>query len=186
MPETAVTELPAKTLGLSRGREIAFGGVFGAAALVLPVLFHAVHLGPIFMPMYIPLVILPFFVGPLVSCVVAASIPLLSALLTGMPPLFPPVAPLMAVELAVMAVLLAVARMHRPATPTLVVLVPVLLLGRALHVGLVYLISLWLELPAAYVAGLSLLSGWPGILLMLLIVPPVARMNRIVGPGHGK
>ena len=42
-------------------RELAYSGVFGAAALLLPVLFHLVRLGAVFMPMYLPLVALAFF-----------------------------------------------------------------------------------------------------------------------------
>lgn len=167
-----------------RGREIAFGGLFGAAALVLPVLFHLVHLGHVFMPMYLPLMALPFFVGPAVAILVAALVPMLSALLTGMPPLFPPVAPVMSLELACMAGLVALVRRYRPSLPVLALLVPVLLFGRVLHVALVYAIALWLELPADYLAGLSFLAGWPGVVVMILVVPPVTKLRRLTGGGH--
>ncbi|MFO7652386.1 MAG: ECF transporter S component, partial [Candidatus Krumholzibacteriia bacterium] len=59
-------------------RELAFCGLFGAAALLLPVLFHVVHLGRLFMPMYLPLVALAFFVRPLPAAVTALMTPLLS------------------------------------------------------------------------------------------------------------
>lgn len=156
-------------------RELAICGLFGAAALLLPLLFHLVHLGRIFMPMYLPLVALGFFVRPLPAAVTALIVPLLSGALTGMPPFYPPVAICMAVELATMAALIAAAVQHWPRANEWLVLAPVLLLGRALYVGLVYLISLAVELPAAFMAGLSLLSGWPGIILMLVVLPPLAR-----------
>ncbi len=159
-------------------RELAFCGVFGACALLLPVLFHLVRLGHVFMPMYVPLVALAFFVRPLPAAVTAFVTPLLSGAATGMPPFYPPVAPCMALELAVMAALIAAVVAWRPSANQWLVLLPVLLLGRVLYVGLVYVFSRWIELPAAFMAGLSLLSGWPGMVLMAVVVPPVARLRR--------
>lgn len=158
------------------GRDLAFGGLFGAAALVFPFFFHLLHLGHVFMPMYIPLMALPFFVRPTVASLVGCIVPLLSGLITGMPPFFPPVAPVMAVELACMAGLLSALRRWRPAVPVLFHLVPVLVLGRIVNTALLYLSSLWLELPAAFLAGISFVSGWPGIILMLIVLPPIARL----------
>ena len=87
--------------------DLAYCGVFGAAALLLPVLFHLVHLGRVLMPMYLPLVTLPFFVKPLPAAVTAAVAPVLSGAVTGMPPFYPPVAVMIAVELAFMAAVLS-------------------------------------------------------------------------------
>lgn len=162
-------------------RDLAFCGVFGAAALVLPALFHVVQLGHVFMPMYLPLVALAFFVRPLPAAVTAGIIPLLSGAVTGMPPFYPPVAVFMAVELAAMAGLIAALVTWRPGVNEWYVLIPVLLLGRVLYVGLVYAFSLIVELPAGLLAGLSFLKGWPGILLMIAAVPPVARIRRTPG-----
>ncbi|HSQ74575.1 MAG TPA: hypothetical protein VLT13_03415, partial [Bacteroidota bacterium] len=77
----------------SPGRELAYGGLFGAAALVIPFFFHLLHLGHLFMPMYIPLIALAFFVRPVVASLAGFIVPVLSGLTTGMPPFFPPVAP---------------------------------------------------------------------------------------------
>ncbi len=163
-------------------RDLAFCGLFGAAALLLPVLFHLLHLGHVFMPMYLPLVTLAFFVRPLPAAVTALATPLLSAFMTGMPPLFPPIAVFMSLELAAMAALIAAVSARRPQTNPYAVLVPVLLLGRAFYVGLVYVFSLVIDLPAAFMAGLSLLSGWPGVILMIAVIPVIVRTaGRAVG-----
>ena len=37
---------------------------------------------------------------------------------------------------------------------------------------------------AGFVAGLSLLSGWPGLILMLVVVPPLVRIMK-KGGAHG-
>ena len=159
-------------------RELAFCGLFGAAALMLPVIFHALHLGRIFMPMYLPLLALAYFVRPLPAAVTAIVTPLLSGAVTGMPPFFPPVAVFMALELSVMASLIAWVCTRWPRANEWLVLVPTLLLGRVLYVGLVYLFSLFIDLPAGLIAGLSFLSGWPGIILMIAAVPAMARGSR--------
>jgi hypothetical protein len=157
---------------------MAFCGLFGAAALLLPVLFHILHLGHIFMPMYLPLVALAFFVRPIPATATAFITPLLSGAVTGMPPFYPPVALFMAIELALMAGLIAFIYGKRPNLNERLVLVPVLILGRVLYVGLVYLFSRFIDLPAQFMAGVSLLSGWPGIILMVVAVPFIAKTGR--------
>ena len=164
-------------------RELAYCGLFGAAALLLPLLFHLIRLGHVFMPMYLPLVALAFFVRPLPAAVTALIVPLLSGAVTGMPPFYPPVAVFMSIELAVMAALIAALVAWRPWLNEWLVLVPVLLLGRILYVGLVYAFSLVIQLPAGFMAGLSLLTGWPGVILMVLTVPPVARIRDVKRKG---
>lgn len=159
-------------------RDLAFCGLFGAAALLLPSLFHLIQLGRIFMPMYLPLMFLPFFVRPLPAALTALLTPLFSALLTGMPPLFPPVALAMSLELALMAGLLSIVARRFPAANEWLLLVPVLILGRAVSVGLSWLFALAMELPAAFLASVSFVSGWPGILLMCAVIPPLVRPRR--------
>lgn len=159
-------------------RELAFGGLFGAAAIALPALFHMVQLGHVFMPMYIPLMALPFFARWGVAGMTAVLVPLLSALITGMPPLMPPVAPVMSAELACMAVCVALLRRRWPASPPILFLAPVLVAGRFLNAGLMYLASTAFQLPAGFTAGLSFLAGWPGVLLMLIVIPPIALLAR--------
>ena len=159
-------------------RDLAFSGLFGAAALLLPVLFHLVHLGHVFMPMYLPLVTLAYFSRPLPAAVTAFVTPLLSAAVTGMPPFFPPVALFMAIELSMMCGLIAALYDRWPKLNEWAVLVPTLMLGRGLYVGLVYLFSTVIHLPAGFMAGVSFVSGWPGILLMIAVVPGIARAGR--------
>jgi len=159
-------------------RELAYCGMLGAAALLLPILFHLVHLGSAFMPMVLPLCVLPFFVRPLPAATTAALVPLLSGALTGMPPFFPPVALFMSIELAVMTTIIAFIVRRWPKVNEWLALIPVLLLGRAVYAALVYGCSLVIDLPAGVVAGMSLLRGLPGLVLITVVVPPVARLRR--------
>lgn len=163
-----------------KNREIAYCGLFGAAALLLPVLFHLVHLGQIFMPMYLPLVALAFFVRPGMSALTAMIVPLLSGAVTGMPPFYPPVAPIMSAELALMAGIIGTVRLMIPRVWTLSVLIPALVIGRLVNTGLMYLAADLMGLPATFVAGVSFLSGWPGIILMIVVIPAIVSRQRIV------
>ena len=160
-----------------RNRELAYCGLFGAAALLLPVLFHLIHLGHMFMPMYLPLVALAFFVRPGMAALTAVLVPLISGAATGMPPYYPPIAPVMAVELAAMAVMIGICRLFFPRSPALVVLIPALVFGRAINAGLMYLVAGCMKLPAAFVAGISFLSGWPGMILMLVVIPAIVKLS---------
>lgn len=159
-------------------REIALCGVFGAAGLLLPVLFHMVQLGKVFMPMYLPLVTLAFLVRPAAAAATALVTPLLSMALTGMPPAFPPIAFVMASELALMAALTAAAAERRPRLHPLPVLLVVLALGRLYYFGAMLLLARWLQLPAVFVAGLSVVAGWPGVVLMLVTIPSIVAAAR--------
>jgi len=154
--------------------ELAYGGLFGAAALTLPVVFHAVHLGHVFMPMYFPLMTLPFLVGPKISAATALAIPVLSGLVTGMPPFYPPVALFMSAELTIMAAL-ASWWYHRRQTKVIVVLVAVLVLGRVVSGATGYLLGLIVDLPARFTSILSVVRGWPGLILMIVGIPPLVR-----------
>lgn len=175
---------PLGEAALSAG-ELAFCGLFGAAALLFPVVFHMVRLGHIFMPMYLPLVTLAFFVRPLPAAATALVVPVLSGAVTGMPPFYPPVAVFMSLELTAISALIAAVTARRPKVKIRLVLFPALLFGRVLYVGLVYVFSLAVELPAGFLAGLSFLSGWPGIVLMMVVVPPVVGLRRERGrPGR--
>jgi niacin transporter len=157
-------------------RELAYAGLFGAAAMLLPVLFHLVHLGSLFLPMYLPLMVLAFLVRPLPAALTALITPLLSSAATGMPPFYPPMAAFMAIELGLMTALLAWVRGRWPRTNPWLLLAGILALGRAIHLGLVYACASAFALPAAFVAEVSFLAGWPGMLLMLGTVPAIVRI----------
>ena len=159
-----------------RMRDHAYCGLFGALSLALPTLFHALGLaGPMFLPMYWPLVTLAFLVPTGRAMLVAASVPLASSVLTGMPLLWPPLVAVMSVELAVQVGLAGA--LGRPRTGfasmgrIFLALVFVLVLGRFLHAGGVWLLAQRFQLPAGALAGASFLAGWPGVAAMLVFVP---------------
>jgi hypothetical protein len=160
-------------------RDAAFAGVFGASALLLPVVFHLLHFGSLFLPMYLPLMALGLAAGPRAAAGTGVFVPLLSALLTGMPPFSPPIAPAMSMEIGLMAGTFAFLRRRSPDFPVWGHLAPVLIAGRVLSAGLAYGFAKLLDLPTALSAGISFFAGWPGVLLMLVVIPSLARWKAI-------
>ena len=160
-------------------RELAYCGLFGALALALPTLVHACGLaGALLLPMYWPLVTLAFLVPTRRAVLVAACVPWAGACLTGMPLLWPPLAAVLSVELAVQVGALGIFRTWRGRRGVLSMgavfwgLLGILVAGRVLHAGLVWLVAqAFPQLPAGAVASASFLAGWPGVVVMLVFVP---------------
>src|SRR4030042_6646044 len=84
-----------------RIQDLALSGLFIALGVLLPIFFHAVGLGKVFLPMFFPIAAGAFYL-PLPFALAAAAItPLLSFILTGMPPV--PDLTVMIFELPVLA-----------------------------------------------------------------------------------
>ena len=158
-------------------RDIAYGGLFGAAALLLPVIFHLLKLGHVFMPMYLPLVALAFFSDAGIAALTALLIPVISGAFTGMPPFYPPVAPVMSIELSLMALIIGWLRTKHPSMKTWIILLLALLAGRIINTALLYAAAVTMKLPAGFIAGISFFSGWPGIILMMAVIPRLVAMK---------
>jgi hypothetical protein len=166
--------LPATALDL---RSISRAAVIAALALVLPPVLHVLHLGHVFLPMYLPILAGAFLLPPRWAAIVGLATPLVSAVATGMPPLMPPIAAWMAIELGAMGGLASLlGRRHRWSAWLVVPIV--LVLGRTLYLALVFVSAGWLSLPPRLLTLASLLSAWPGMILALLVVPPAVHMVR--------
>lgn len=173
--ETEAVETPDATdrEPLLEARDLALGGLFGALAIVLPVVFHALGpgVGPILLPMYLPVLALGLLVSWRTSALVGLLAPLLSSVLTGMPPMAPPIALLMSAELAALATAAGLAR--SAGVPLWVACLLALVASRVvgtlalLTIGhaLGYNQSIW------QYAVLSLALAWPGLALQLTVVP---------------
>lgn len=151
-------------------RSISRAALVTAAGLALPIVFHALRLGQVFLPMYLPILAGAFFLRPRWAAASGAATPLVSAAATGMPPLFPPVALWMAVELGVMAALASLLARRRW-LPAPIAVASALLVGRLLYAGLIFATGRWLALPAGLLTVVSLAAGWPGMVLAIVAVP---------------
>ncbi len=146
----------------------------GAAALALPVAFHAVGLGSKFLPMLLPLLLNGFLAPWRWAVLTGFCVPWISALATGMPPLYPPVAAIVSVEGAVLGGVAALvyARGRRSVWQALI---PAAVAGRAVSFGMTWLVASALGLPPAPTAVAGTLQGLPGVALQLVTIPLVLR-----------
>ena len=87
--------------------QIIIAAITAACAVVIPVLFHLVGLGSIFLPMFLPLSIGAYFLTPFFALLTGTIAPLTSSLLTGMPPLYPPIAIIMMIELSLFCLIIS-------------------------------------------------------------------------------
>lgn len=170
---------------MNRTRYLARLALLIALGVVLPVLAHVSGVpGPVFLPMHLPVLLAGFLLGPAAGLLVGVIAPLASFALTGMPPLTPPVLPVMVVELAVYGVVAGLVNLllvHRVDLPSVTRLVPLLVgtmvagrVAMGLEIWLLGPLLGWPFKPYPYVVG-AITTGLPGIILQLVLVPPVVR-----------
>ena len=169
-------------------RSVVLTGLVGALGLGFPWVFHLLgggHLGPVFLPMFLPVVAGAFFLPVPLAVLVGLTTPLLSAILTGMPPLAPPVAFLMMGELATMAGVVALLR-HHTRLGAWTTLGAAALADRLIIALLAAGLAPAFGLPPAMVTWGALLVGLPGIALMFAAIPPlVSRLSHRAEHAHG-
>lgn len=160
---------------LTYARETAVGAVFLALALVFPVLFHAVGLGRVFLPMLLPVLLAGFVLPWRTAAMTGFLAPLLSSLLTGMPPLAPPIAVMMMVELSTLAVVPALVyrRWKLGLWPALLAGITLSRIANFLmHIGM----AEFFHIPGITWGIINLISGLPGLILQLVVVPIVVTL----------
>jgi hypothetical protein len=163
--------------------EILVGALFAALGVVVPILFHLVGLGRVFLPMHLPILAVGFFVSPIVAAAAGFVTPWVSSLLTGMPPL--PVAVLMSLELPVLAGIASLCyralkgRVHKSRWVGKIIAVwssTVIAIVARIAADLLLLakvVAPILQLPAGSFGLAAVLAGTPGIVLQLTLVPVI-------------
>jgi len=157
---------------------IVHAALFLALAIVLPVAFHQLGLGRVFLPMHIPVLLAGFIGGAVCGVIVGLLAPILSFFMIGMPPAYAVL--LMALELALYG-LTAGIFYRRLNLNIYVALLISLIVGRlGFALGLLRLGS-FIQLPYGVKCCLTVasVSGLPGILIQVVLVPPiVAAVSR--------
>lgn len=155
-------------------RDLSLAGLFGALGVALPMLFHVVGLGKVFLPMHLPVLTCGLLVTPPVGFAVGFVTPLISSIATGMPPLIP-MALLMTLELGAIGAGAGVARRILN-LPSVAAVVFAMILGRVVGgletISIAPLLGLKPDI-GAYLAA-SIVTSWPGLLLQLAVAPAVA------------
>lgn len=162
-------------------RRISFIALYLALTIILPVAFHQFGVaGRIFLPMHIPVLLCGFTIGATAGAIVGLLAPVLSHLLTGMPPLY--AVPLMTLELPLYGIVAGLAYKKMGMNIYLSLLIAMVIGRLAFALGLVIL-GLFIELPYGpvqfFAAGGAAITGIPGIILQIIIIPPlVAAIKR--------
>ena len=155
-------------------KNLVLSGLFIAVGILLPMAFHSIDAGKIFLPMHIAILLAGCFLPIEYAIFVAIAVPLASYLLTGMPLLFPNLCFIMP-ELIVYAVVINL--LYNAFNWNInFALIGAMLVGRVasgLAVWfLIGVLSVNLPSPITFVFG-SITAGIPGIAIQLLIIPAI-------------
>ena len=162
-------------------KQIAYTALFLALAIVMPIVFHQFGLaGRIFLPMHIPVLICGFAIGPLAGVITGLLAPFLSHLLTGMPPSY--AVPLMSMELPMYGLVAGIVY-QRLKLNIFIALIISMIVGRLMFALGLIILGRFIELPYGplefLAAGGAIVTGLPGILVQIVIIPPiVAALKR--------
>ena len=154
------------------GRDYLLGGLFLALSLVIPVIFHALGLGPAFLPMFFPIILSGFMVSLPVALSVGILAPVTSMFLTGMPPVYPPIVFIMMIEGLVLAGIPAVLY-QKYKWKVFPVLFMTMIGDRLVLFWCILIIMKWLKLPGEILGLAFVLRGIPGIVLIFIVIPPL-------------
>ena len=160
--------------------KLTYAAVCLALCLVLPFLTGQIpQIGSKLLPMHIPVLLCGFLCGPVWGLAVGLIAPILRSLLFGMPPLFPTAAA-MAFELAAYGFLSGLFYKLLPKkTPYLYLSLILAMIGGRLIWGLAQTVFMGMAgksfTLAAFWAG-AFANAWPGIILQLVLIPPVVAV----------
>lgn len=153
-------------------KKLAFAGLLIAIGIILPQAFHVFgeNIGMMFLPMHIPVFVAGILLGPYYGVAVGLIVPALNSVITGMPMV--PKLYFMLFELAAYGAVSGI--LSRKANIFVTLLISMLsgriIYGASLMIG-VKLIGFQAPFAnsAAFLEGI--ISGIPGIILQLVIIP---------------
>jgi uncharacterized membrane protein len=163
-----------------RLRIITHSALYLALAIVLPLAFHPFGIGGrVFLPMHLPVLLAGFLVGPASGVLVGLLAPILAHLLTGMPPTY--AVPLMSLELPMYGLVAGIAY-QRLKLNVYIALVLAMIVGRIMFGLGLSVLGLFMELPYStatfFSTGGAIVSGLPGIVAQLILVPLIVAALR--------
>lgn len=156
-----------------------------ALSLLLPFLTGQIpQIGSVLSPMHIPVLICGFICGGPYGLVVGFLAPIIRYFLFGMPPIFP-VGIAMAFELAAYGLVSGILYRSLPKKNQFIYvsLVGAMLIGRIVWGISRFLMAIWFGVDFSFTLFLSgaFITALPGILLHILIIPPILISIRKAG-----
>lgn len=166
------------TLQKNKTQRLTAAGLLVAVGLLLPyVCAHGIGVpGNVFLPMHIPVFLIGFICGPMYGALCGALIPALNSLITGMPVFFP-MLPLMTAELCVYGAASGLIYHKTPLIKWRLGIYPALIgamaCGRAAYGALFQILLISNPALRASSVGAAFVTGIPGILVQLVVVPVI-------------
>lgn len=153
---------------------LCIGALLLASGVLLPQVFHMIGgqaMGGVFLPMHIPVFLAGLLLGPFYGGAVGVITPLISTFITSMPPFAK--LPFMVVELLTYGVVSGLLRSKR--INIYISLVIAQITGRIANaLALVCATYIFhLNVPAAVTVGTSALTGIPGLVVQLILIPAI-------------
>lgn len=150
------------------------GALLLAAGILLPQVFHMIGgpaMGGMFLPMHLPVFIAGLLLGPLYGGAVGVITPLISFCITGMPPAAK--LPFMLLELLTYGLVSGLLRSKNVNIYASLILS--MIAGRLVNaLALVCATYLFhLNVPAVITVGAAVVTGIPGLIVQLVLVPAV-------------
>ncbi len=162
----------------STTKKTVIGGLLIAVGIILPTLLHLTGLpgGPVLLPMHIPVFLAGMLCGAPFGALVGLVLPAISTALTGMPKLFP-IMPLMTIELGVYGLMSGILYTKFPKR-IMVSLIGAMISGRIAYAFALIFAGNILNLQVPKLAALltSIVTGIPGILTQLILIPIVVKL----------
>ena len=165
----------------NRTQRLTVSGFLLALGIILPyALGHGLGIpGTMLLPMHIPVLLCGFLCGPVWGGVCGAILPVLNCLLTGMPSPFP-MLPIMFFELTVYGLvsglLFSLTPLGKRKWGIYAALPASMLCGRIAYGVAFYLLLIAKGALKAPTVGAAVVTGIPGIIIQLLIIPPIIFM----------
>lgn len=169
----------------NRTKRLVASGLFAAVGILLPQVFHLIGgpaAGGMFLPMHIPVLLAGILLGPFYGAAVGMVSPVVSCLLTSMPS--PVKLPFMLLELLAYGIISGL--LSRRKLPVYVSLIGAQVAGRAVY-ALCLLVAaglFQLDVPPVLSVWTALITGLPGIVIQLLLIPLIVIPLRKVALFH--
>ncbi|MGQ9844511.1 MAG: hypothetical protein ACUVRK_13255 [Spirochaetota bacterium] len=166
--------------------QILIAAITAACAVIIPVLFHLIGLGSIFLPMFIPLSIGAYFLSPLFAILTGTIAPITSSILTGMPPLYPPIAIIMMIELSLFCFIISLLK-HKSNFTNYVIIIIAIVSDRIVLYVLYAIILPYFKISFAMFSIYDLFKSFPGIILLIIITPSAVQgLSTIITKNAGR
>lgn len=173
---------------MTKTKQLVYSAVFLILGVIIPQAFHFIPIGntgSVLLPMHISVLLCGFFMGPWWGIIVGGVTPAISSLLTGMPPMQR--LPFMVIELAVYGLIAGLSyrilKIGKPLVRIYFSLVIAMVAGRGVYAISLFVATklLHLEMLGPIAAINATIQGIPGILIQLILIPPIVYQGRKSG-----